>query len=261
MDNKLINMLDIMETGYPCAQNAVNLFQPNWATVFPDSLGLKNSGHAVLFEDSRINWSIEKFGSLEGKKVLELGFLEGAHSYILDRQNPRELTCIDANSMAYLKALTVKEIMGMKTAKFLLGDFNKYLESTEKWDYIYACGVLYHMKNPLELLMNICKNTDNVYIWTHYFDKKMLEDAEIAPRFQEDAELSSGDFKCVGRKHDYMSDLNQGKFLGGTNNYSVWLERQDIFDCLAHFGLKNIEIQFDNKHEQLPNFSFIAKKI
>ena len=81
------------------------------------------------------------------------------------------------NPRAYLKCLIVKEILGLQRSRFLLGDFVSYLkESKESFD---ISGVLYHTRNPAELIHLCSKKTDKVIIWTHYYDKEVIENNPI----------------------------------------------------------------------------------
>src|SRR5205085_12295967 len=62
--------------------------------------------------------------------------------------------------------------LGLKRSEFLLGDFALYLQSCrERFDMVFASGVLYHMEDPLALIRDIARVTDRCFIWTHYFDE------------------------------------------------------------------------------------------
>ena len=62
-----------------------------------------------------------------GFACLELGPLEAGHSYILDRAGALEVLAIEANRRAFLKCLVVKEMIGLPSVRFVLGDFNEFL--------------------------------------------------------------------------------------------------------------------------------------
>ena len=38
------------------------------------------------------------------------------------------------------------------------------------FDICFASGVLYHMRNPAELIALIARATDRVLLWTHYME-------------------------------------------------------------------------------------------
>jgi hypothetical protein len=67
----------------PTAQLAIDLFD-GWTSKLPDELGVK-SGNAMLFDDGRTHWALGLLGSIEGQSVLELGPLEGGHTYMLHK--------------------------------------------------------------------------------------------------------------------------------------------------------------------------------
>ena len=95
----------------------------------------------LLFEDERIAWFIEELGGVQNQSVLELGPLEAGHTYMLARAGAASVLGIEANPHAYLKCLIIREIMELRQARFLCGDFIKYLQTTEeKFDCLKHFG-------------------------------------------------------------------------------------------------------------------------
>ncbi len=76
-------ILDEYAVGMPSAQNAVDAL-PGWNHALPEHAGAK-AGLGAFYNDGRILWALERFGSLEGHKILELGPLEAAHTSLLAR--------------------------------------------------------------------------------------------------------------------------------------------------------------------------------
>ena len=62
-------------------------------------------------------------GRLAGFGILELGPLEGAHTYRLEQLGAERILAIEANVEAYLKCLIVKEILGLIKSKLLTWRF------------------------------------------------------------------------------------------------------------------------------------------
>jgi hypothetical protein len=60
-------------------------------------------------------------GRLDDMSLLELGPLEGAHTYQLEKLGAKSILAIEANVEAFLKCLITKEITGLQVAKFMLG--------------------------------------------------------------------------------------------------------------------------------------------
>src|SRR5690349_6333313 len=103
----------------PSAQNAVDIFRGEWSSQLPATLqGEAKAGDTPLFEDDRIKWAIEQFGGATNFTALELGPLEGGHSYMLERQGATSVLAIEANVRAYLKCLITKELLGLKKVTF-----------------------------------------------------------------------------------------------------------------------------------------------
>jgi O-antigen biosynthesis protein len=106
----------------PAPANAARLFEGEWSSAVP---GLP-SGPVNLFEDPRVQWFEERLGGFAGRRVLELGPLEGGHTFMMARGGA-EVLAIESNKGAFLRCLIAKETVGMPKARFLLGDFRKYL--------------------------------------------------------------------------------------------------------------------------------------
>jgi hypothetical protein len=121
------NVLDEYIIGMPSAQNAINSL-PGWNNTLPPDAHV-TAGNVASYNDPRIHWAIEQFGSIVGRTILELGPLEASHTYMLDKQRPSFIHSVEANKLSFLRCLVVKEILDIKSAKFFLGDFMSWLES------------------------------------------------------------------------------------------------------------------------------------
>ncbi len=178
-------ILESYVTSAPSPQNALDIFKGEWASQLPAPLEVLKAGSAKLFEDSRIEWSVKQLAEVEGKSVLELGPLEAGHTYMLERLGAASIVSIEANTRAYLKCLIVKELLQLKRAQFLCGDFVKYLRANQtKFDICLANGVLYHMRNPAELIALVAKASNHIILWTHYYDQAIISrNPKLSPKF------------------------------------------------------------------------------
>lgn len=222
----------------PTHANAIDIFSGRWATdlsiLNPDWRG----GDANLIADVRPDYAAQQFGTagrFDGMTILELGPLEGMHTYHFEQRGAARVLAIEANVEAYLKCLIVKEALGLKRAEFLLGDFNLYLqECSERFDMVFACGVLYHMEDPLTLIRGIARATDKCFVWTHYFDAKR-DDGRVAVAAALDG------FNSTYYRAPYQ-DRAQPGFWGGNKPAASWMTRDDILAAFRHFGMDEIEI-------------------
>jgi hypothetical protein len=195
------------------------------------------------------------------KSILELGPLEGGHSYMMSDMGAESVTSIESNSRAFIKCLIVKEILQMGNVNFLLGDFDKFLQTTnKKYDFVLASGVIYHCLNPIQVLSNISKVTDQIGIWSHYFDHEICNSI-YKERFDYKGKLVLvNNFEARYFQLDYKESLNWSGFCGGPNPSTNWIEKStwiNFFNSLG-FDFKIIAESLD--HPNGPEFTAIATR-
>lgn len=254
--------LDEYETSFPRYQNAINAL-PGWNQAFQPELGLE-AGNVHLYHDPRILWAIEQAGSLAGKRILEIGPLEAAHTWLLDQQGPALIDAVEANKLCYLRCLVTKEILQLKTARFHLGDCQLWLEQRpHRYDLVVASGVLYHMQDPVRFLEAVAARTDAVFIWTHYADDEAMPPGD--PRrgaFVGKVEVQNRlniDIRLHPRS--YLGAWKDKAFCGGMHDLHRWIDKKDLLALLRALGFNDIRIwQDDPNHAFGPAFSLFARR-
>lgn len=248
---------DVTVQDAPTPQLAIDLFD-GWTSKLPGELGVK-AGEANLFDDPRTHWALSLLGSVEGQSILELGPLEGGHTYMLHKAGA-SVTAIEANKRGFLKCLIVKELLRLDRARFLLGNFVPWLAAVpHRFDLVWATGVLYHMSDPLELLRLIAACTDRVHIWTHYVpDMFDPSEAWAAPILRvEERDVAGRRVEHYVRSYLHTAELPH--YCGGIDTTSVWLRRADILSGLTRLGLSKIDINFETlAHPHGPCFALVA---
>ncbi len=258
-----LDALDFYETKAPSSQNILDIFEGEWSSEMPGDSGLVSvPGPVKLFEDARIHWAAEILGGFADQNVLELGPLEGAHSRTLQSMGAKKVTAIEANRHAFLKCLCIKEIFQLDRVSFQLGDFVTFLrESTGRYDAIVACGVLYHMTDPIELIDLISRHTDRVFLWTHHYDDLIVSKDYLARRFQAPVSMDYHGWTYKGAQQSYMEAVQASGFCGGSQATSCWLTRQSILNALTHFGFTNLVVGFeDPDHVNGPAIAICAQR-
>jgi hypothetical protein len=237
----------------PSPQNALDLFKGEWSTRLPDACGLvASTGPMRGCEDYRVNWFEPLVGGYAGKRVLELGPLEGGHAYMLEQKGAASVLSIEANPRSYLKCLVLKEVFRMQRTQFLLGDFLPYLRSTqEHFSVGFACGVLYHLLNPVELIQLLAKTCDSVFVWTHCYDAAFLQThPELGQYFAPHTETATvGGFTHQLHRKTYANARDWKGFCGGGAGDACWLTRETILAAFQHFGFRVVS----SVDEQNPN--------
>ena len=226
-------------------------------TIRPDL----RAGKMSLFEDPKVHWAVTEFGGVQGQTLLELGPMEGGHSYILQNCGAASILAIESNTRAFLKCLIVKNLFQLDRVRYLCGDFTSYLKTGPPFDAVFASGVLYHMVNPVELLQLISRVTAKLYLWTHYYDAALVSQMPaVAHRMTDHQRTTFAGFADNLHRFDYRESLNVN-FAGGLRRYSCWMERDEILDCLRYFGYADIRINFeDPNHLQGPCFAVVAQR-
>ncbi len=257
------SILDAYVNEAPSPQHALDIFQGEWASSLPEPFEDLQAGEIPLFGDHRAIWALEQMGGCQGRRVLELGPLEGGHSYRLHHSGAASVTAIEANTRAYLKCLIIKEIFGLDRVKFLCGNFLEYLKTVPtRFDLIFSAGVLYHMLDPVDLLRMVAERTDRLYIWTHYYDDAVIQASPyLSIRYLSHEPAETAGFSYTLHRQDYLQSLQISGYCGGHSEYSNWLSRADILGALTHFGYTDIRIaNEDVAHPHGPCFDLVAMR-
>jgi SAM-dependent methyltransferase len=239
----------------PSDQNALDLFAGEWSSQPPAARPELKGGATPLFDDPRIAWAHHRLielgveGGFAGRDVLELGPLEGGHTYLIDRLGAKSVTAIEANARAYLKCLIAKETFGMPHARFRFGDCLEYLRTTDDaHDIAVACGVLYHLTNPVELLELLARRSRALFLWTVFYDPEFIAKNPVpGAKFTEALPMEHAGFKHTVHRFNYGPSLDWKGFCGGGEIYSYWMEKSEILGALRQFGFT------DFRTEEHPN--------
>ncbi len=246
---------------FPTDRASVDLFHGSWTSTLPLEGGI--GGPVALFKDARIDWLLEKVPDIQNAHVLELGPLEGAHSYRLSRAGAASVLSIEANSSAFMRCLVTKNIFNLDRVKFLLGDFELYLQKPARsFDLILASGILYHLGDPLPTLVNMTKVATSIFIWSHFFDEEAMP-AGDPRRTRFDAHGYDRTFDghtLTYHGHSYGQDPQAQTFCGGVRGRNVWLERSQV---IAFFEASGFSVTVDfiqNEHQNGPACCMFLKK-
>ncbi len=99
-------------------------------------------------DDARLAMFKRRIGPLQGKRVLELGPLEGGHTLQLAREGAT-VVAIEGHQSNYERCLFIKGLFGLANAEFIHGDLRTFdFDSLGRFDAVFNVGVLYHLDEP-----------------------------------------------------------------------------------------------------------------
>lgn len=144
-----------------------------------------------------------------------------------------------------MKCLVAKEVFGIPRARFLLGACLEYLRTTDRhYDIGVACGVLYHMTNPVELLEFLARRCDALFLWTVFYDPDFVaKHPGPGAKFSEALSMEHAGFKHTVHRYNYGSSLDSKAFTGGGDIYSYWMEKPAILAALRRFGFTDVQTE------------------
>jgi len=220
-----------------------------WHTPFIfDYLGFGSNKSLKSIQEPRIN-ELAKRVDPRGKRILEIGCLEGLHSLILHELGAKEIISIEARKESFLRCLILKNAFNLKNCTFLLGDVKVVLPQLEgHFDLCLAVGILYHLSDPFSAVFKIAELADSVFVWTHYVDSDDVQ-----------GQISTIQYKQHNYSGRYVSE-DTSHYLSGIENQSLWLTQGSLFDLFGNAGFKNIDLIYKEDHEHGPAIAFLASK-
>lgn len=117
------------------------------------------------------------------------------------------------------------------------------------------------MQEPIDLLRQLAQVVPAVFVWTHYYDERLLR--RLGKRFKEFAEPE--EVEIDGRRYviatrRYGQALEWPGFCGGGETATRWLTRDSLMRALEDVGLHVEAIAFEEpEHVNGPALALLAR--
>lgn len=131
-------------------------------------------GHLDYWRDPRLELFARAFPHV--RTVLELGSLEGGHSFELaKRPGVERVVAIEGREDNVKRAVFVRDLLGLSQVEFLVANLEEYpLSPLGRFDVVFCSGLLYHLPKPWRLVREIAMVSDHLFIWTHVASERVM---------------------------------------------------------------------------------------
>jgi SAM-dependent methyltransferase len=189
--------------------------------------------------------------SLAGKRVVDLGCLEGGFSLAMAQLGATVLG-VDARESNLDKATLLRDHFAMSNLDFVQADVKEFTrERFGTFDVILALGILYHLESPVRWLRQIAEATRSALIVdTHLAPHDANGLAAIAPNLLPLGGLETridGGIEVTGRwfAEPRASRRAAEPWAAFSNDRSFWLTKESLVRAINAVGFSVVLEQYD----------------
>lgn len=183
---------------------------------------------------------------LEGKHVLEVGCFEGIHTVGL-LQHAGRVTAIDSRIENVVKTIVRCAFFGYHPEVFMCDVEDPGSLDEMRADLVHHVGVLYHLRNPVEHLLElgrVCRA--GILLDTHF-----SREEEATDTYTHDGHTYRYKRYAEGGRRDPFS---------GMYGHSKWLLLEDIEAILARAGFEDVIVRETREERNGPRVLLIARR-
>jgi SAM-dependent methyltransferase len=181
-------------------------------------------GQFDAMNDGRISQFFQYFPG--ASTILELGALEGGHSFSLANQPVvKRVVAAEGRPSNIDKAHFVQSLIGSKKVEFVEADLEDFdLLALGHFDAVFCSGLLYHLPEPWTLIERCAQVSPNLFIWTHYAGEDEVE-------------------KVVhGLRGKWHREGGLGDPLSGLSKKSFWPTLGSLINMLTKNGYRTVHL-------------------
>jgi 2-polyprenyl-3-methyl-5-hydroxy-6-metoxy-1,4-benzoquinol methylase len=169
-------------------------------------------------------------GGLAGKRIVDLGCLEGGYAVSFAREGMQALG-IEIRQSNFANCLSVKQATNLPNLEFACDDVRN-LENYGRFDAVFCCGLLYHLDQPRKFLEQMSCVCDRVLILdTHVAAERRNRKMRLSRLMQNEG--------VNGRWFPEPPDERARHALNWAswnNPRSFWPMKRDLIEVLRQFG-------------------------
>ena len=180
-------------------------------------------------------------GGVQGKKILDLGCLEGGYTAEFARMG-MDAVGVEVRDSNFENCEFVRESLGLPNLSFVKDDVWN-IGRLGEFDAVFCCGLLYHLDKP-RAFMDLIGSTGAsvVIVNTHYAAAE--KPAKFALSDVTENEGLPGRWYAEHDTDD-VALLDTYKWTSWSNKRSFWLTKPAIMSALREAGFTQLFEQFD----------------
>jgi hypothetical protein len=162
--------------------------------------------------------------------ILELGSLEGAHTFLLaSAPGVRRVLAIEGREANLRKSRFVQEVLEIRNVEFAQANLeNTRLADFGKFDSVFCSGLLYHLPEPWKLIEQLPSIAPTLFIWTQYAAENEAHD--VGQGFR-------------GKIH---GEGGPDEPLSGLSATATWLTLDSLRELLTASGYGTVRVIHDD---------------
>jgi hypothetical protein len=204
------------------------------------------------YTGERLYWTFDALNAtfpLAGRRVIELGPLDGFQTAGLVKLGASEITCIEARPENFFKLLVAKQALGWSSVRLVMDDFHNCRAATYgRYDLVVAHGVYYHSLAPFLLLENICSMADCLFVGGYCATDTLPAGPPELLRHE-------------GRSYRAKRFQEVDHFMAGINPYGFFLYAEDLLRFFHERGFETQTLSDEETQAHAGRFlRFLARK-
>lgn len=184
-------------------------------------------------------------GNLSGKRIIDLGCLEGGYTATFARMGAEKAVGIEARNLNFERCMLVKRCLKLDNLTFYKEDVkNITTEQFGKFDIVFASGILYHLDDPFTFLKNVYDLTlDFALIDTHVAHKDFYAHScskkLIQRTFNGNTYTGRVAFEYPEEK-GRSGEIENLLWAAYSNPTSFWLTEESLVQMLKDIGFEHV---------------------
>jgi SAM-dependent methyltransferase len=194
--------------------------------------------------DLRTRLVLDATGGLAGKRVLDIGCLEGGFSVEFARRGAAEAVGVEARRLSVRRCDLVRDLAGLTNLTFVCGDVLHELSRAQPpFDVVLATGILYHLSEPdvvLRLIRERCRGY--LLLCTHAADPDRVSHGcteDVVEYVGEHGTYHGRNFSERGP--DPAVDQDSDLWAAWSNEGSFWPFEADLVRMIEVAGFASIK--------------------